>query len=52
VAGKANAEVERVMRKLLGCPVRLVGGASGRTKLLEADLDGPALQARLSELFG
>lgn len=37
--GKANAELVRELERLLGCPVRLMRGASGRRKVLEVGLD-------------
>jgi uncharacterized protein YggU (UPF0235/DUF167 family) len=52
VDGRANAEVERRLRELLGCDVRLVGGGRGRRKLLEADLDAAGLQRCLVRVFG
>jgi uncharacterized protein YggU (UPF0235/DUF167 family) len=50
--GKANAEVERVLRKVLGGPVRLVGGGRSRRKSLESDLPAAELAARLKAAFG
>lgn len=52
VEGRANAEVERLLREALGAPVRVVRGERGRVKLAEADLDPETLARRLSDAFG
>lgn len=33
--GKANMQLLKLLSRLLGAPVRLVGGATGRKKLIE-----------------
>ncbi len=37
--GKANLELEREMKKLLGCGIRVVRGLTSRKKVLEVDLN-------------
>lgn len=35
--GRANRQLLKMLSRLLGAPVRLVSGATGRKKLVEAD---------------
>lgn len=50
--GKANAEAEAVLSKLLGARVRLSGGGRSRRKTFEIDLPRPTLDGRLRKVFG
>ena len=50
--GRANAEAEKTLAKLLDASVTLVGGARSRRKMFETDLSEPALRAQLTEVFG
>jgi uncharacterized protein YggU (UPF0235/DUF167 family) len=49
--GRANAEAEKLLSKILGVRVALVGGASSRRKTFEVNLSPAALRARLDEAF-
>jgi uncharacterized protein (TIGR00251 family) len=50
--GKANAELVRELGRLLGCPVRIVRGASGRRKVLEVGLDEDEFGRRTKACVG
>ncbi|MGH9659284.1 MAG: DUF167 domain-containing protein [Bryobacteraceae bacterium] len=48
VDGKANAECERFLARVLKAPVRIVHGHAGRIKLIEADgIDAAEVERRL-----
>lgn len=49
--GRAKAGAQKVLTKLLGLPVRLVGGAQSRRKRFEADRRGAMLEAKLRDVF-
>ena len=49
--GRANAEVEKVLTQLMGCPVEVVSGHASRRKICRADLDPERLLACLSDIF-
>ncbi len=44
---RANIALIKHMSRVLGCEVRLVSGAGGRRKALEADIDAVALKERV-----
>lgn len=50
--GKANAEAEAVLSKLLGARVRLVSRGRSRRKTFEVDLPRPTLEGLLRKTFG
>jgi uncharacterized protein YggU (UPF0235/DUF167 family) len=50
--GKANAEVERTLTRLLGSRARVVSGARSKAKLIEVDLGADELGAALTSVFG
>jgi uncharacterized protein YggU (UPF0235/DUF167 family) len=50
--GRANAEVERVLGRLLGCRVRLTGGLRSRRKRVEVALSSGEVERRLVRGFG
>jgi uncharacterized protein YggU (UPF0235/DUF167 family) len=50
--GRANAEAERVLTKLLGSRVTLVRGSRSRRKTFEVDLPPAGLRARVADVFG
>jgi uncharacterized protein len=50
--GKANAEVERRLRDLLGAAVSVVRGGTARVKTCSVELDAEVLAARLTDVFG
>ena len=50
--GKANADVERVLSRLLGAHVRVVRGQTSRTKVIEVDVAPAVLEERLIGVFG
>jgi uncharacterized protein YggU (UPF0235/DUF167 family) len=49
---RANLALVKYMRQILGCNVRLVSGASGRRKVLEADIDEVAFAQRIAAASG
>jgi uncharacterized protein YggU (UPF0235/DUF167 family) len=52
--GKANAAAVALLAKALGVPksaIRLVAGATARSKVVEIAGDGPSLAARLEQLL-
>jgi uncharacterized protein YggU (UPF0235/DUF167 family) len=50
--GRANAEAEKLLGRLLGARVGLVHGARARRKTFSAELTRGELEARLREVFG
>ncbi len=44
--GRANIELVKKMREMLGCGVRIARGAGSRKKLLEVDVDEETFLAR------
>lgn len=50
--GRANDEAISRLGRLLGAPVRLVGGARSRRKTFAVSLERAALERRLREAFG
>jgi uncharacterized protein YggU (UPF0235/DUF167 family) len=50
--GRANAEAEKLLGRLLGSRVSLVRGASARRKTFSAELTRAELDARLRDVFG
>jgi len=45
---RANAELVTRLSSVLGAPVRIVRGATGRRKLLSVDLDAVEIKRRIS----
>jgi uncharacterized protein len=50
--GRANAEAEKLLSKIVGKRVRIVGGTRSRKKTFEVDLPAAALAAKLREALG
>lgn len=50
--GRANAEAERVLSKLLGADVRLAAGGRSRRKRFDIPLMQAVVDVRLREVFG
>lgn len=50
--GRANAEAEQVLSRVLAVRVRVVSGARSRRKVVEADLPAEVLRRRLEAVFG
>jgi len=50
--GRANAEAEKLLRRLLGSRVVLVRGANARRKTFSTGLTRAELETQLRDVFG